>query len=78
VVVIPKFTHKERMAENRNVFDFTLTAENMAAAVDTETSSFFSRQDPQDGGVVCEHGGGTEETARQLQREKVLVKWRLL
>lgn len=31
VVVIPKSTHKERMEENFNVFDFTLTAEEMAA-----------------------------------------------
>ena len=48
VVVIPKSTHKERMAENLNVFDFTLTAEDMTAiaALDTETSSFFSHQDP--------------------------------
>ena len=36
------------MAENFNVFDFTLTAEDMAAisALDKETSSFFSHQDP--------------------------------
>lgn len=48
VVVIPKSTHKERMAENLNVFDFTLAAEDMAAiaALDTETSAFFSHQDP--------------------------------
>ena len=48
VVVIPKSTHTERMAENLNVFDFTLTAEDMTAiaALDTETSSFFSHQDP--------------------------------
>lgn len=31
VVVIPKTTHQERMAENLAVFDFTLTKEEMAA-----------------------------------------------
>ena len=48
VVVIPKSTHKERMAENLNVFDFTLTVQDMdmIAALDLETSSFFSHQDP--------------------------------
>lgn len=48
IVVIPKSTHKERMAENFDVFDFTLTAKDMAAisALDKETSSFFSHQDP--------------------------------
>ncbi|KRN12551.1 aldo/keto reductase [Limosilactobacillus fermentum] len=31
VVVIPKTTHQERMAENLAIFDFTLTKEEMAA-----------------------------------------------
>jgi 2,5-diketo-D-gluconate reductase A len=48
VVVIPKSTHKERMEENFNVFDFTLSEEDMTkiAALDKETSSFFSHYDP--------------------------------
>lgn len=48
IVVIPKSTHKERMAQNLDVFDFTLTDEDMQdiAALDTKTSSFFSHQGP--------------------------------
>ncbi len=48
VVVIPKSTHKERMIENLNVFDFTLSDEDMEkiSALDTKTSSFFSHYDP--------------------------------
>lgn len=48
IVIIPKSTHKERMAQNFDVFDFTLTDEDMQdiAALDTKTSSFFSHQDP--------------------------------
>jgi diketogulonate reductase-like aldo/keto reductase len=30
VVAIPKSTHKERMIENMNIFDFELTQEDMA------------------------------------------------
>lgn len=48
IVVIPKSTHKERMAENLNVFDFALTDADMQsiAALDTKTTVFFSHQDP--------------------------------
>ena len=49
VVVIPKSTHYERMAENINVFDFALSEEDMEriAKLDKEESSFFSHQDPE-------------------------------
>lgn len=48
IVVIPKSTHIERMEENFNVFDFTLSADDMKeiAALDKEQSSFFSHTDP--------------------------------
>ncbi len=48
VIVLPKSTHRERMIENWNVFDFSLSQEDMAAiaALDTATSAFFSHQDP--------------------------------
>ena len=48
VVVIPKSTHYERMVQNYDVFDFTLSDEDMAAiaALDQKQSSFFSHYDP--------------------------------
>ena len=48
VVVIPKSVHKERMEENFNVFDFSLTGDEMKTleALDTEKSLFFSHHDP--------------------------------
>jgi diketogulonate reductase-like aldo/keto reductase len=48
VVAIPKSVRKERMAENFNIFDFMLSAEDMEAiiALDTKTSSFFDHRDP--------------------------------
>ena len=48
VVVIPKPTHKERMAQNIDVFDFTLSDEDMQsiAALDEGESLFFSHYDP--------------------------------
>lgn len=48
VVAIPKSVRKERMAENFDIFDFQLTAEDMEAikALDTNTSAFFDHRDP--------------------------------
>lgn len=48
VVVIPKSTHKERMIENIDVFDFALDETDMAAiqALDENKSLFFSHYDP--------------------------------
>lgn len=48
IVVIPKSTHLDRMQQNFDVFDFTLTDEDMAvmASLDKKQSSFFSHTDP--------------------------------
>lgn len=48
VVAIPKSVRKERMAENFDIFDFTLKPQDMAliATLDTGKSSFFDHRDP--------------------------------
>ena len=49
VVLIPKSVHKDRMEENFNIFDFSLTEDEMKTleALDTGASLFFSHYDPQ-------------------------------
>ena len=48
VVVIPKSVHRERMAENLDVFDFALSDDEVAriTALDTGSSAFFDHRDP--------------------------------
>lgn len=49
IVVLPKTTHKARMAENLGIFDFKLNGDDMAAirGLDTETSLFFDHRTPE-------------------------------
>ena len=48
VVAIPKSVRRERMAENMDIFDFELDAEDnrAIAALDQKASSFFDHRDP--------------------------------
>jgi diketogulonate reductase-like aldo/keto reductase len=48
VIAIPKSTHKERMEENFNIFDFELSSEDLEAikTLDSIKSAFFDHRDP--------------------------------
>ncbi|PWG00466.1 aldo/keto reductase [Levilactobacillus bambusae] len=48
ITVIPKSVHRNRMAENMDVFDFKLSVADMAAIgkLDREESQFFDHRDP--------------------------------
>ena len=49
IVVLSKSVRKDRMAENFNVLDFELSADDIAAiaTLETGTSSFFDHRDPE-------------------------------
>lgn len=49
VIIIPKSTHIKRMRQNFDIFDFTLSDEDMAAIakLDTGKSLFFDHHDPE-------------------------------
>ena len=48
IVAIPKSTHKERMEQNFNIFDFSLTSNDMQqiATLNQEDAGFINFQDP--------------------------------
>lgn len=58
IVVIPKSTHKNRMAENLDVFDFALTADDMTAitALDKAESLFLNHYDPETVKYLASYG----------------------
>ena len=49
IVAIPKSTHKERMAQNFDIFDFTLSADDMSqiATLNQQDAGFINFGDPQ-------------------------------
>ena len=49
IIALPESTHKERMEENLNIFDFCLTDDEMKtiAGLDTKTSLFFHHDTPE-------------------------------
>ena len=49
IVAIPKSTHKERMAQNFDIFDFTLSEDDMSqiATLNQQDAGFINFGDPQ-------------------------------
>lgn len=74
VVVIPKSTHYDRMVQNLDIFDFTLTEEDMdkITALDKNESSFFSHYDPN---MVEWFVNMVEERKKQHDSSKEKKNW---
>lgn len=74
IVVIPKSVHYNRMAENFNVFDFELSAQDMVqiASLDKNRSAFFSHTDPN---MVEWFAKMVEERKKQHDCTKEEKKW---
>lgn len=74
VVVIPKSTHIERMKENFDVFDFSLTDSDMQkiSTLDRNESSFFSHYDPK---MVEWFVGMVEQRKNQTDCTKEKKNW---
>ena len=72
IVAIPKSSHKERMAQNFDIFDFTLTDEDMAQIEkmnqhDTGTINFG---DPQFVKYLIQNYGEDHETGVSISRSR--------
>ena len=74
IIIIPMTTHKERMQEIIELFDFTLSDADMTAivALDTAASSFFSHYDP---AMVEWFVKMAEERKKNNRSEKETKNW---
>lgn len=74
IIVLPKSTHKDRMIQNFNVFDFELSLDDMneIKKLDTNTSCFFSHYDPK---MVEWFAQMVEERKKNHDHSKEKKKW---
>lgn len=74
IIVLPKSTHKDRMIQNFNVFDFELSLDDMneIKKLDTNTSCFFSHYDPK---MVEWFAQMVEERKKNHDHSKKKKKW---